>query len=340
MNKELQIWAEKTVEKCNKIANDYYLDYYAFQKPYDEDYSTLILALNPYNNSTFPTKKSEVNGSASMTAEKFLRGNSSWNEHKTNWKVIKQLRKMKLIDDLCLGFNYMNYVYFPSRKFNDIKKLKEVDILTMCKEMTTEFLNLTKPNLIILLGTSTGIDQFEIEGNALLSKNNKRLIVKGKIGELDIYAIPHPSWLNDEELAAIDLNLREILNNEKQSYLNFKKTTSSITRNIIDDELKVLPINTQNKNYSDIILEGLDNEKILIRINYKSKSIGIRNVDKNNYENLKHHNFYQMFFKNTTSEKEKSWAFQKKFPSHFFMKVEDITKEIFNLVEGIKLYKK
>ena len=232
----------------------------------------------------------------------------------------------------------MNYVYFPSRKFNDIKKLKEIDILKERKELTLEFLSITKPQIIILLGTSTGIDQFEIEGKTLLSKENKRLIVKGKIGELDLYAIPHPSWLKDEELASIDLNLREILNNEKQSYLNYKETTSSLTRNNIDTDLKVLKINTENKNYSDIILDGLENEKILIRINYKNKLISIRNVDKNNYENLKHHDFYKTFFKNIISEKDNSWAFQKKFPSHFFMKVEDITKEIYNLIDGVKLY--
>lgn len=332
---EVKNWAEKAVVKCNAIAEDYGLDYSVFQKPYEMDSDTLILALNPYDKNSFPTKKVEAKVKVSMTAEKFLTGNTSWNGYKTNWKVIKQLMKLKLIDDLDLNFNYMNYVYFPSKKFTDIRKLKEIDILSECKNLTLDFLKIIKPKKVILLGTSSGIDQFEIEGSTMLVKDNKRLIVKGKIDGIDIYTIPHPSWLNDDELAAIDINLAEIFSNQKQSHLDFVKTTPSLTREIIDAELKIFNIDTTNPNFSDILMDGLEDEKILIRINYKSKIIGIRNADKNNYENLKYHDFYSIFFLNVISEKEQSWAFQKKIPSHFFGVIRDITKGIFYLHESI-----
>ena len=339
MNTELQNWAKTAVAKCNSIAEEYYLDYYAFQKPCNLNYKILVLALNPYDKNSFPTKKVDVKTPSSMTEEKFLNGNSSWNGYKTSWKIIKQLMKMKLIDDLQLDFNYMNYVYFPSRKFNDIKKIKEVDILKESRELTLEFLRILDPDKIILLGTSSGSDQFDIKGHTLLAKGNKRLIVKGKLDEVDVYAIPHPSWLNDDELAAIDLNLREIFSNQKQSYFDFKKTTPSLSRIVIDLELKELNPITINNNYSDIIINGLDQEKILIRINYKNKIIGIRNTDKNNYVNLKYNYFYKSFFTNIISEKEQNWAIQKKFPSHFFVNNREITKEIFELYNGIINYK-
>ena len=235
-----------------------------------------------------------------------------------------------MIDDLQLDFNYMNYVYFPSKKFNDIKKLKEVDILKTCKELTLDFINILKPEKIILLGTTSGSDQFNIEGSTLLSLNNKRLIVKGKIDDIDVYAIPHPSWLSDDELAAIDINLRQIFKNEKLSNFDFDKTTQ-INRHEIELLLKDLNPVISNINYTDIIMDGKADEKLMIRINFKNRTIGIRNVDKKNYMNLKYFDFYKSAFTNVFSEKENNWAFQKKFPSHFFIINHDIINEIIDL---------
>lgn len=335
MNSELTKWAEKAVQKCNPIAENYYLDYYAFQKPCNLNSKTLILALNPYDNSSFPTEKVENIIKSQMNVGQFLAGNSDWNGYKTKWKIFKQLSKMKIFDDLQLDFNYMNYVYFPSKRFNDIKKLKEVDILKVCQDLTLEFLDILKPEKIILLGTTSGSDQFNIEGITLLNKNNKRLIVKGKIDEIDVYAIPHPSWLSDEELAAIDINLRQIFNNEIQSNFDFEKSSELIDRDAIELLLKDLSPIRINNNYTDIYLDGKENEKLLIRINYKNKIIGIRNIDKKNYENLKYFDFYKIGFTNIVSEKVNSWAFEKKFPSHFFATNEDITNEIIDLQKRI-----
>ena len=85
--------AEKVVSTCNPISEAYYLDYYAFQKPCNLNYKTLILALNPYQNNSFPTKKVDKTIKCSMTAHQLLKGNSNWNEYKTTWKIYKQLIK-------------------------------------------------------------------------------------------------------------------------------------------------------------------------------------------------------------------------------------------------------
>ncbi|MBS1550346.1 MAG: hypothetical protein JSS94_10855 [Bacteroidetes bacterium] len=340
MNTELKNWAKEVVLKCNPIAKDYKLDYYAFQKPCNLDYETLILALNPYQNCTFPIQKTNEDVNITMTAEKLLSGNCAWDDYKTKGKIYTQLFKMKFIDDLQLQFNYMNYVYFSSRQFKDVNRLKEVDLLSICRDFTLKFLKILQPKRIILLGTDSGIDQFDTEQEVLLEKDGKRLIIKGKINGVELYAIPHPSWLSDDALAAIDINLREIFSGQKQSFFNFSTTKNLLNRENIDCQLKELNPDTKSGSFTDITINGIDDEKILIRINYKQRLVGIRNIDSKSYINLKHHDFYKKFFTNIICEKQQSWAFQRKFPSHFFADINDITKEIFDLEKGIKNYKK
>lgn len=340
MNTELKNWAEEVVLKCNQIAKDYNLDYYAFQKPCNLGYETLILALNPYQNYTFPSQKTNKIVNISMTSERLLLGNSAWNNYNTKGRIYTKLFKMKFIDDLKLQFNYMNYVYFPSRKFKDVNRLKDIDLLSICKDFTLQFLKILQPKRIILLGTDSGIDQFDTEKEVLLEKDGKRLIIKGEINGIDLYAIPHPSWLNDYEIAAIDINLREIFSGQNQSFFDFRTTNDLLNRENIDAKLKELNPDTKNINFTDITLNGIGDDKLLIRINYKQRLIGIRNIDSKNYINLNHHDFYKKFFTNIISEKQESWAFQKKFPSHFFVDINEITQEIFDLENGIKNYKK
>ncbi|MGC4128099.1 MAG: hypothetical protein QM564_00770 [Bergeyella sp.] len=332
---ELQDWADKTVKKCKPIAENYYLDYYAFQKPCNLKFKTLILALNPYSNCPFPTKKIDEIKESTLTSEKLLLGNSSWNGYKTNWKVYKQLMKMKMIYEMNNEFNFMNYVYFPSKKFTDIQKNKEVDILYICKNLTLEFLHLLNPKNIILLGTSSGLDQFDNNGEVLLEQNSKRLIIKGKIDQYNVFAIPHPSWLNDDELLAIDINLREILQGKTQSKFDFKKPANLLSKNEVEQKLKELNPNTSSGKFTDITLKGLGNDEIFIRINYKDKVVGLRNTNKNNFYILEHSDYYKSFFKSITNENSNSWILEKKFPTHFFATNEDIYQDILDLYKGI-----
>ena len=342
-SEELLTWAEKVIKLCKPIAEDYYLDYYAFQKPCDLKHKTLILALNPYSRFSGPFEKVENPIESHLSSKDLLMGNKQWNGYATKSIIFKKLLKLKLIDDLDLGFNYMNYVYFSTKKFEDIKKVKEIDILSICKSLTLEFLQILKPERIIILGTSTGIDEFVSDSeNLLIGNDGKRLIVKAKIDEYDAFAIPHLSgaWINDENIALIDLNLREIIENKKQSGLEIKNKMSNISRRELDLNLKELKIITTNKNYSDIFIKGLDEDNILIRINYKERTVGVRNSEGKNFTNLKHVEFYKKFFTKIHKENQSSWAFEKKFPSHFFADYKELSDEIFNLKSAIQLIAK
>lgn len=332
---ELVSWAENVIQACKPISEDYHLDYYAFQKPCNLHHKDLILALNPYSKD-FQSQKKEDKILSTLTSEQLLNGNLAWDKNSSSWKIIRQLSKMKIIHDMQYKFNYMNYVYFPSKTFNDIKKIKEVDILEICKNLTLEFIDILKPERIILLGTSSGIDQFDGSGEVLLcGNNNKRLIVKSHIGNYDVFAIPHPSWLTDEELYSIDVNLKEIITAQKQSGFISDPKFSYVLRNDLDNSLQTLNLNSNNKNYSDIVIGGIEDDELLIRINYREKKLGVRNNKSKNFYELKGLNLYKSFFSNIVKENEDSWAFQKNFPNHFFASHNDIAREIFDLVKEI-----
>ncbi|WP_209389120.1 hypothetical protein [Chryseobacterium sp. RR2-3-20] len=338
---ELVNWAEKAINICKTIAEDYHLDYYAFQKPCNLKSKNLILALNPFSNYAFPSKKVDKRIESTLDSQKFLQGNSKWNGYQTNWKVLRQLMKMKIIYDMELDFNYMNYVYFPSKKFIDIKKIKEVNILETCKDLTLEFINILQPENIILLGTSSGMDEFEIDGEVLLVGNdNKRLIIRGKIGNHKVFAIPHPSWLSDDELCSIDLNLRQINLKQKQSGFISLHNMPKLSRHEIDETLHSLITDNMHQKFTDILLDGIEDDKLLIRVNYIEKNIGVRNASGKDFYALKHVDFYKSFFSNIIIENKNSWAFMKKFPSHFFTENSDISNEIINFAEEINKNRK
>lgn len=339
-SEELVSWAEEVITECKPIAENYHLDYYAFQKPCNLNYKYLILALNPYSKDSFPSQKVETIIPSTLTVNGFLNGNSAWNDYKSNWKIVKQLMKMKIIDDLQLEFNYMNFVYFPSRKFSDLKNIKEEDLIEKCKNLTLKFIDILKPAKIILLGTSSGSDQFAIDGKTLLIGNgNKRLVVKGSIGTYEVLAIPHPSWLSDVEIANIDLSLRDenrpgrVMDNELIA------KTEGISRDQIDASLEILNPDTLNIKYTDIYVKGLGSDEILLRINYQKKVLGLRSSRKNNFYDLDYAKFYRKFFKKVVEENNNSWILQRKFPSHFFTDGKEIVDEIFALVDAIKCYK-
>ena len=62
-SEELVSWAEEVITECKTIAENYHLDYYAFQKPCNLNYKYLILYnnnLHLYQLSALPWTESAV----------------------------------------------------------------------------------------------------------------------------------------------------------------------------------------------------------------------------------------------------------------------------------------
>lgn len=333
-------WAKEVINQCKPIADDYHLDYYTFQKPLMVESKVLVIALNPGGNVVIPTQPYSDPLDTELTPEKLLAGNRSWNGHKTNMRIFKKLGKMKFFDDLNLTYNWMNYVYFPSKKFNDLKNIKNVDVIGVCQQLSKQLIEILKPELIIFIGTSEGFDKFDTNAKTLLQDEKKRLLLQGKISGITTYGIPHLTGNNitDAIIASIDYHLRKAIYGDQS--VPQKMQITEIRRNEIDANLQSLSPDISNNKYTDILLDGIDEDKILIRIDYHQRSVGIRNQDRTKYIDLKHHNFYKKFFTKIINEMSSSWAFQSRFPLHFFSENKEISDEVLALANGIKNFSK
>ncbi len=174
--------------------------------------NVLIIGLNPASQDGYDgtkvlnTEPQEIE----LTNEKIFQGNPEYNNNKymENISESDENRFFKSISD---DFNFMNYVYFPTPKFYDIKNIKDFDIINICKSLTLDFIKIINPQIIIVLGTSTGIDPIAKNTKTILQGYKKRLIVKGEIDGTTAYGIPHPSYNNFHENQAISNMLKKFL---------------------------------------------------------------------------------------------------------------------------------
>lgn len=329
-------WATEVINLCKPVADNYHLDYYTFQKPLLIKSKVLVIALNPGGNGVIPAQPYSDPLNTEMTPEKLLAGNMTWKGHKTTMRIFKKLGKMKFFDDLNLNFNWMNYVYFPSKKFSDIRNIKNVNVIGVCQQLSKQLIEKLKPELIIFIGTSEGFDKFDTNAETILQNEKKRLLMQGKISGITTYGIPHLTGNNitDENIASIDYHLRKAVYGDQA--VPEKMQITEISRHEIDDNLQSLSPDISNNKYTDILLDGIEDDKLLIRINYHQHIVGIRNQDNKKYIDLEHHNFYKKFFSKITAEKISNWAFQSRFPLHFFSENKEISDDILALANGIK----
>jgi len=202
---KLREWSHKVVNYCHDKATnpDYNLDlsFYAFQSVPMECPELLILGINPGREYTYADQfKNPIWGlteDMKMTAEVFVKANPEFhNHHKwTLWKNLSKSFDGEKMSNILSKSMYMNFIYFNTVKVDNLLAKKGgKEVYEMCRNFSLELISeIIKPKQILCLGTGGCFDILPIKDKENLLADKKRLLLKGKLSNIPIYGIPHPS---------------------------------------------------------------------------------------------------------------------------------------------------
>ena len=347
---ELQQWAAEVIEKITPIAEEINLAYYPLQSEAKMNPELLIIGLNPgAENEETARLDSQRNNpiwefeNGKMTVERLLKGNPCYSG-KEDWNIVRGLKRIDFIkqsidrEDYC----YMNYVYFSTVNFKEIKKHpKAVEI---CTALTKKFIEIIKPKHIIVLGLE-GIESISKIEKTLLKGKSKRLLVQG--GDLfgkQILGISHPSYaVSATEYEAIDTNIKEFYEGKPLKPFTFKPNVKASDVNI-EEINKILAGKlefTLWKNKENIYAaqcKGVGNDVLDFRIdlNQNEKYLSFRSLE--HPKKLENTEVYKNTFKEPFSLEVNAW-FVEKFLNNYPQEKEieqEITDDLLSLLKAIK----
>lgn len=345
MNKELQNWAEKVIKEITPDAINLNKDYYPFQSKAIENPDILFLGLNPGGGSSYESQSTkdkwefidsfDEKGKSIkvMKPERLLGGNPFFEINSDEWKFIKGLRKISMFDKALNENKFVlaNYFYLSTADFYEAETFHK-DVFEKCKKLTYEMIQLIKPKLIVVLGTSKGIDQLDEFKNKrlILSGNHQRLLISADYNNTKVIAIPHPSLMaiTEKEIEAINTNILELIEEKPFTNYEFKKINfSQFSINNIEKIIEEKGIKAdfvQNKNVYDWIIDNGTN-KILVRFSVKDKYFGIRDFNAKTsgspnrfYINIENADLYISTITKPLFFKTNSWTVQKFFSQYEF----------------------
>lgn len=333
MNSELAKWGNKVIKDCIPILQKYKLDFYPFQAQFNEKYNTLIIGLNPASNGYDGTTEIYNKPNEPMLSiEKIFDGNLEYVKDKESWKIYQNLMKIDFFKNLSAGFNYMNYVYFPTPKFYDIKKIKDFDVIKICKSLTLDLIKIINPRIIIVLGTGSGIDVIAKNTQTILTGYRKRLLVQGEIEGITAYGIPHPSYNNfqteNEEISKV---LQTLINGKKVTPYKLSKPENVGKKIIKKRTFEVQRLNNNFNEFNDFIFQEFNNKNHLFNAFFKGKNdiidfridlkdgyFAFRSLEKvnNSFFELKGKENYKKLFSENAEMEKNSWLVYKTFQNY------------------------
>lgn len=347
------------IEKVSPFAYELDKDFYPFQSKVDieKPQNFLFLGLNPGGGTTYKCQMNNPNwnfidnNNASipekipkiMTVEQLYNGNPYFYKNAEDWKYIKGLRRIELFNEILNQEDYIlaNYYFLSTPNFKEVSTHGK-KVLDLCKEFTFRYIDLIQPKLIIVLGTSTGIDLLKDFKNqkTILNGHHQRLLVAAEYKQTKAIAIPHPSTfaISYNEANAINTNIKELLNNENLTPFEFKKLDLSafsieeLNRLLMDTPLHFKLENEKNKLYNCVV-KGQHNE-FVIKISLKDKYFYIRD---NHAKGSDPKRFYNAIinsenilncFEEPKSVKTGSWLIQKHFGAYEFDTLDELYQNI------------
>lgn len=204
-DKRLSEWGNKAANYCHEKATnpeyDLDLSFYAFQSTPKESPELLLLGINPgreykyadqFNNPIWGLTEEKR-----MSAKVFVQANPLFHQH-TTWLLWRNLSKSfdnERMTGILSNSMYMNFIYFNTVNVNNLLAKKGgKDVYEMCRTFSLELISdIIKPKQILCLGTGGCFDILPIKDKKTLLMDRKRLLVKGKLSNIPIYGIPHPS---------------------------------------------------------------------------------------------------------------------------------------------------
>jgi hypothetical protein len=177
------------------------LTFYAFQSAPKENPDLLILGINPAGEYTYSDLYNNpawgLTIEKQMTADVLLKENPFFHNHET-WTIWKNLCKSftnERMNNILNSSMYMNFVYFNTPNIDILLSKKHgTEVFNKCRDFSLELItNIIRPKQILCLGTGGCFDKLSIIHKEVLLADGKRLLVKGKLLDIPIYGIPHPS---------------------------------------------------------------------------------------------------------------------------------------------------
>ena len=369
MKKQLLDLGNKIIESVTPFAFQLNKDFYPFQSTInlDKPQKFLFLGLNPGGGTSYESQMDNpqwnfINNNNSsidnkipkiMSVEQLFNGNPYFDKNAEDWKYIKGLRRIELFNEILNQDDYIlaNYYYLSTPDFKEVSKHGK-EVLTLCKELTFRYIDLIQPELIIILGTSTGIDLLKDFKNqkTILNGHHQRLLVSAEYKNTKVIAIPHPSTfaVTYDEANAINTNINQLLNDKPLTEFNFKSldlnsfSIDKLNTLLEDSKIKFKLENDKNKLYSCII-KGKYNE-FSIKLSLKDKYFYIRDNtakgsdSKRFYNNITNSENILYCFEYPKSEKTGSWLIQKHFEAYRFETIDELYEKIKNeLIEFNKI---
>lgn len=199
--KAIEIWAQKVIDIFSPIAEKVNLTWYPLQSGYVVRPDVLFIGLNPgknyyYNNGQQKNPEWEfVDGR--MTKERLLKGNPSYDLNSKKWRFVSGLKRISVFGEIISKdkYIYMNFFYFNTDNFHNVLKRPDLkEVVGISRDLTLEFIEITKPKIIVTLGIAGGIYMFNLTNkDVILNEGNRRYILKTDHKGIPVYAIPHPS---------------------------------------------------------------------------------------------------------------------------------------------------
>lgn len=341
---DLVSWAEKVIDVCTPVAEEFNLEYYPLQSRVKSNPTFLFIGLNPGGGYGYDCQKDNPIWQfdflkSRLTAQRILLGNPAFADgfHSGKWKYGNGLSKIPFLRESIKTYDFVfaNYIFYSSKSYSEINKKELKNSIEDNISLTKELIEIIKPKFIIVLGTGSGIDKISKNNKLLLQGYRKRLLVKGKIANIPAFGIPHPSYNNfKEENEAISEMLQKLINGEEVDAISLpqmasQKSKSGDSKSQFDSEKFRIHfahlITFVNEKWFDITIDGIDGDSILIRVNPHNKEFGIRKDGTKDFKKLNHSSFYDKLFDETYDRKHGSWLIRKSFKDFC-----DVDKELTN----------
>jgi len=342
-------WAAKVIDLITPQAEKFDKAFYALQSPLKQNPKVLFLGLNPGGGHSYKSQcenpdwefHADEKNNKKMQPKRLLKGNPTFDKDAAEWKLIKGLKKIDLFRDAVENDDFVlaNFYYLSTADFNEAES--HIEVMQMCKTLTYELINLIQPKLIIVLGTAKGIDLLQEFRNkkTLLQGYHQRLLIAAEYENCKVLAIPHPSLMaiNDKEVVALNTNIKEYLANKSltefpeiakvdSASFSTERLNSLLAENNIDIHFS----GSVDKKFFDAVISN-DNNELLLRINPKDKTLGIRDnmaatsgASDRFYANVQNIDKLLDAVTDDKLQKTNSWMIQKHFSSYPFSTLEEL----------------
>jgi hypothetical protein len=356
----IQKWAAEVINTFSPLAEKVDLAFYPLQSEVKLSPKVLFLGLNPGGNHSYRCQKENDNWDfidrKTMSVARLLAGNPTFDSAREKWPIIRGLKTIPFLKDVLNEGNFcmMNYYYMNTSNFNTVlgdSRLEEM--LEISKAYTFKFIDLIKPEMIIVLGTGNGIDRLQFtDKKTVLNGISLRLLVKSQYKDIPVLAIPHPSrmMLQAVEIKALDQNIRETCNHTEltkfaiPSFRSFSEPDINNINHLLNHTLLHFG---ESKGIYDCVFSGIGNDKLLLRIVVKSKERywGLRAFEPINHDWYNHLKYGEVYRDAISGDKDyckDSWVVLKKIRTYGATSQIELERllaqDIINLTKAIQNY--